>query len=176
MKSQLEFPKRHLSIRVPWHDNVWNGTVCTDPHRNSACLKLMNISENKDESAEAKVAGKHFNDLSPEETPPCLRERVAFMSPTGFQRSHDHPYRRTSDDSHGHFAPTLLNYPAFSAPGLPFRWLAKREVFGNPDQGVRGLADEYPLEELDTAFEPDLGFNSSWMQDHRNQRTSLDCF
>ena len=24
-------PLRHLSIRVPWHDNAWNGTVCSNP-------------------------------------------------------------------------------------------------------------------------------------------------
>jgi ATP-dependent exoDNAse (exonuclease V) alpha subunit len=167
---------RHVSIRVPWHDQGWNGTVCLDPRHNAACLKLVNISEKKDESAEALVAGRHFKDISAEETPPCLRERVAFMSPFGFQRYHEHPYRRTSEDSHGHFAPTLLRYPAYSAPGLPFRWMNKREVFGDPKRGTRGLADQYPLDALDAAVEPDLGFDTNWIQDHRNQRELLDCF
>ena len=26
----LPYPIRHISIRVPWHDNGWNGSVCND--------------------------------------------------------------------------------------------------------------------------------------------------
>ena len=36
---------QHLSIRVPWHDNGWDGTVCQDPCGNTACLKLNRILE-----------------------------------------------------------------------------------------------------------------------------------
>ena len=55
--SNLSFPIRHVSVRVPWHDRGWEGTVCADPANNSACLKLPRIAENKDEAAEASVAG-----------------------------------------------------------------------------------------------------------------------
>ena len=34
---------QHISIRVPWHDNGWNGTVCKFPGENNACLRLKNI-------------------------------------------------------------------------------------------------------------------------------------
>ncbi len=30
----------HLSIRVPWHDARWAGTICTTPILNGACAKL----------------------------------------------------------------------------------------------------------------------------------------
>lgn len=31
---------QHISVRVPWHDNGWNGTVCQFPGENNACLRL----------------------------------------------------------------------------------------------------------------------------------------
>ncbi len=33
------YPLRHISIRVPWHDNGWMGTVCDNPEQNGACLQ-----------------------------------------------------------------------------------------------------------------------------------------
>lgn len=44
---------QHLSIRVPWHDHGWDGTVCQDPCGNTACLKLNGILEGKNEDIEA---------------------------------------------------------------------------------------------------------------------------
>ena len=41
---------QHISIRVPWHDNGWNGNVCNCPQTNSSCLRLKNIYENKDDA------------------------------------------------------------------------------------------------------------------------------
>ena len=39
---------KHISIRVPWHDNKWNGTICQCPKNNPFCMMLHNISERKD--------------------------------------------------------------------------------------------------------------------------------
>jgi hypothetical protein len=64
----LNFPLRHISIRVPWHDSGWNGTVCADPAQNTAC-QLKNIFDKKE-------------------------ERGTFMAPFGFDRFHQHPYRK----------------------------------------------------------------------------------
>lgn len=41
---------KHISIRVPWHDNKWNGTICQCPKNNPFCMMLHNISEKKDEN------------------------------------------------------------------------------------------------------------------------------
>ena len=30
-------PLRHFTLRVAWHDNQWNGTVCNDPVNNVFC-------------------------------------------------------------------------------------------------------------------------------------------
>ena len=36
----MNYPLRHISIRVPWHDTGWDGRVCAAPLLNGACLKL----------------------------------------------------------------------------------------------------------------------------------------
>lgn len=49
---------QHLSIRVPWHDHGWDGTICQKPCGNTACLKLNGILESKNEKAEAEICGQ----------------------------------------------------------------------------------------------------------------------
>ena len=39
------YPLRHLSIRVPWHDNGWNGTVCRVPKHNGAGERKGDFTE-----------------------------------------------------------------------------------------------------------------------------------
>ena len=171
MNTELSFPIRHLSVRVPWHDNGWDGTVCVDPKNNAACLKLSRIAEKKDEASEAELVRRHFKDLPSGKVPPCLEERVAFMSPHGLVRSHTHPYQN-NEGSHAHFKPTLLNYPSFSVPGVPFRWMLKGS-FGGEGSGLR---EHYPLDEVSDGLEPNLGFGTSWWQDYRNQTLILETF
>ena len=173
MTTGLSFSIRHLSVRVPWHDNGWNGTVCDDPKNNVACLKLLRIAERKDEVYEAGFSGHHFKDLRQEEVPPCLQERVALMSPHGFVRSHSHPYRRDDTGAHAHFRPTPLHYPAYSAPGVPFRWMLKESFKGS---GGSGLREHYPLDDVREDLEPKLGFNTAWWQDRRNHTAILETF
>ena len=168
MVANLSFPVHHLSMRVPWHDSGWNGVVCMDPVHNTACLKLKQIAENKDEASESNVAGRAFTELPENALPPCLRERSAFMSPHGLVSSVPHPYQRTAQASHGHFRSTPLNYPSYSAPGIPFRWMLK--------ESTQELRRHYPLEEVDEGIEPDLGFSTAWWQHRQNHIAILDTF
>ena len=163
------FPLRHISIRVPWHDNGWNGTVCCQPKHNSACLKLKNISDAKDEAKEEKIAGQSIKNMPWQEFPPCVKERGTFMSPFAFDRFHEHPYSKTSPDTHAHFAPTQLHYPAFTAAALPFRWLMRKELEGT-------LSKQHPLDELDLSREPALPFKTSWLQEKQNHLCTLGTF
>jgi hypothetical protein len=176
--SPIQFPLRHVSIRVPWHDAAWNGSVCNQPRHNTACLKLVNIAANKVEADEEKIAGKSLEGLGPEKFPPCVKERGTFMAPFPLDRFHEHPYVKTSPDTHAHFRPTRLHYPAYGAAGLPFRWMMKPAVFGDKDKGERGLVTCFPLNDIDPALEDSLGlkFKTHWIQDHRNHRSLLDCF
>lgn len=173
------YPLQHVSIRVPWHDAGWNGSVCDGPSRNTSCLKLKNIFENKDERAEELVAGKSIEHLDQTQLPPCVKERATFMADFSFTRVHEHPYVKHNNETHSHFKPTPLRYPAFSAAAVPFRWTNKKFVWGDPGKGVPGLVKRFPLEDVSESYEPakdDLGFETNWLQDHRNHRALLDCF
>src|SRR5207249_1878128 len=90
------FPVRHISIRVPWHDNRWSGTICQHPRDNTACIRLKNISDAKDDDKEERISGKSLKDLTPPEFPPCVKERATFMAPFALERFHEHPYAKTS--------------------------------------------------------------------------------
>jgi ATP-dependent exoDNAse (exonuclease V) alpha subunit len=175
------FPLHHISIRVPWHDAIWNGSVCHNPARNTSCLKLKNIFLSKDEKAEAAdgVVGKSLKDLDEKQFPPCVKERGTFMADFAFTRTHEHPYVKPWNRSHIHFKPTPLRYPAYGAAALPFRWMRKDFVFGDPKKNINGLVEQFPLQDVNQTYEPSeevLGFDTGYLQDHRNHRTLLDCF
>ena len=53
---------QHISVRVPWHDHGWDGTVCMAPESNNACLRLRNIAENRKDKEEVAICGQHMAD------------------------------------------------------------------------------------------------------------------
>ncbi|HVJ44295.1 MAG TPA: AAA family ATPase [Dongiaceae bacterium] len=171
---RLTYPRRHISVRVPWHDLGWNGSICARPKHNTACCKLINIAESKHDAAEERLAGHSLKGLARADLPPCVKERGTFMADFSIERFHEHPYARETSVTHAHFKPTLLKYPAYSAAALPFRWMMKPVVFG--DEREVGLINEYPLDELSPDHEPELGFESYWVQDARNHRALLEGF
>ncbi|PWT28914.1 hypothetical protein [Butyrivibrio fibrisolvens] len=48
---------QHYSFRVPWHDNGWNGSVCTEPSENYSCMRLKGINQSRDEELENEHSG-----------------------------------------------------------------------------------------------------------------------
>ena len=176
--SNIAYPLRHVSIRVPWHDSRWTGAVCNAPKFNTACLKLKGIAQNKDEAEEEKVQGKTVKELleAQRRLPPCVKERMTFMANFDFSRQVEHPYTETSPATHGHFRPASLRHPAYSAAGVPFRWMMRDVVFGNSQKDLVGLVNHYPLDAVNQQFEPELSFQTNWIQDHRNHRALLECF
>jgi hypothetical protein len=163
----MKLPLRHISIRIPWHDTGWDGRVCAAPRLNGACLKLKRIAESRDDTAEEAVAGQSIQDLQQANWPCCIAERVGFMAPFEYTRVANHPYNRGPDSSHGHFKPTPLRHPPYSAPVVPFAWLLK--------DAMESLGEEHSLD-VQSEREPDLGFPTNWVQDHLNQTALLDCF
>ena len=165
--SARRLPVQHLSIRVPWHDNGWTGTVCNNPESNMACRALSRIAEKKDDSAELAIAGRAMAELSQEHLPACWNERAGFMSSTPMTVTREHPYAKNNADSHGHFLPTPHTLRPYSAACIPFRWMLKSE------------SSEF-TERYDLGFqpdrEPDLGFDTVWIQERANQLTMLDTF
>jgi hypothetical protein len=169
-------PLRHLSIRVPWHDTGWAGTVCNDPTANTSCLVLKGIGENRDDAAEQAIHGKSLTVLSEQELPCCAGERGFFMAPFELTRTKTHPYAESSTDTHAHFRPTPLRHPPYSADAVPFRWMVKPERWMNSKkQNETDFRDRLGLD-LDPDREPDLKFDTVWMQDRANQLAALDAF
>ena len=81
MKHNPRYILKHLSVRVPWHDNGWNGSVCNNPKANGACLILKNCALNRDDENEQVNAGQLLKDLDEENYPVCIGERATFMAP-----------------------------------------------------------------------------------------------
>lgn len=54
---------QHLSVRVPWHDAGWAGTVCTDPAANHACMLLDTIGKQRDDLFETAHSGHDWTAL-----------------------------------------------------------------------------------------------------------------
>jgi len=163
----VTLPLRHVSIRVPWHDTAWDGRVCANPGLNGSCLRLKGIAQNRDDAAEQLVAGQPLNVLPQEKWPCCVSERVSFMAPFELTRVANHPYKRTSEGTHGHFAPTSLRLPPYSAAAVPFAWMLR--------ESMESLGEQYALD-VQPEREPDLGFKTQWIQERLNQTALLSCF
>lgn len=160
-------PIRHLSIRVPWHDMGWEGTICKRPSANTTCRVLPRIAESKDDKAEECIKGLSLADLSQDQLPPCIGERASFMAPFPLTLSKRHPYVERNSESHGHFLPTRFTMRPYSAACVPYRWMLTEES--------AELVDLYDLG-FQPDREPDLGFKTDWIQDRQNQLVMLDTF
>lgn len=118
----------HLTVRVAWHDNRWDGTVCRAPSRNSFCIALDRIREApRDDVAEDRLAGKHWGDLRPDVLPPCQAEAGGFMSAREWKRVVKHPYASLpkTRETHGHLKPTVLMVPPYATFAVPFWWMLR---------------------------------------------------
>jgi hypothetical protein len=165
--SKLEFPLRHLSVRVPWHDAAWAGLVCKAPSQNAACVKLKGIAARKNEARLDALAGKSLNDIPEDQWPPCVDERGAFMAPFETIQIRRHALAAKSPKHYGHFRPTPQRFPAFSAGVVPFRWMMRE----NMDMYAENLELD-----VDRNREPDLGYASNWVHEAENQTALLDGF
>lgn len=120
-------PIRHLSVRVAWHDNRWNGAVCSAPSKNSFCVALDRIRAERDDKRQDEVAGRIWGELSREELPPCIAESGGFMNEQGWTRTVEHPYQSIGKaaSTHGHLKPTKLKVPPYTTFAVPFAWMLR---------------------------------------------------
>lgn len=155
---------KHLSIRVPWHDNNWNGAVCCSPAANPFCLTLHNILERKNNLDEDRYASKKWNELEPDQLPACKGENGGFMNEDTYKRTFVHVYAYNNSLPHGKLKPTTIDVPPFSAFGIPFRYLSK-DSQKDMDTKFPGLSrDEEPP------------FGTSWIFGAQRQRDILNWF
>ena len=67
---------KHLTIRMAWHDNSWNGKVCLNPEGNTYCtgahsLLSGRIEKNKQTSDEQSLKGQYIQgNFASESVPP----------------------------------------------------------------------------------------------------------
>lgn len=171
MKHNPRYILKHLSVRVPWHDNGWNGSVCNNPKSNGACLILKNCALNRNDEQEQSLAGQLLNNLSEEQYPVCIGERATFMAPFGINKTLKHPYVLSSPTTHGHLKPTRVQFPAFGAAAVPYHWMLK--------ENAKEKTALYDLN-YDEAKEPQLDWATNggdhWVQEIGNQKALLNCF
>lgn len=73
----------HVSARLAWHNDGWNGRICRDPAGNTYCVGRHSypgemISEHRDLAKEKAAAGKSMAEL--DFIPPCVYSANAFGS------------------------------------------------------------------------------------------------
>ncbi len=171
MKHNPRYILKHLSVRVPWHDNGWNGSVCNNPKANGACLILKNCALNRNDEQEQSLAGQLLSNLTEEQYPVCIGERATFMASFGIDKTLKHPYALSSPNTHGHLKPTRVQFPAFGAAAVPYHWMLK--------ENAKEKTALYDLN-YDDAKEPQLDWASNggdhWVQEITNQKALLNCF
>ncbi len=176
-----QLPTRHITIRVPWHDGGWTGAICARPLDNTSCLILPRIAEGRRDEVEARSAGKRFDAVAAGDLPPCVTERVSFMAPFALTRTIPHPYAEIYPETHGHFEPTRFVQPAYSAACVPFRWMLRQYVEGDPENGEIGLAERLqigwvPEREPQIRNRGGNAVETAWVQERENQLALLDTF
>jgi hypothetical protein len=165
-----QLPTQHISIRVPWHDRAWDGSVCGDPKANTSCLILPRVAEEKNDEVEDRVRAKFWRDLPKAELPGCVAERAAVMAPFEFTRRLTHPYV-SSSKAHKHFAETPFTHPPYSANCIPFKWMLKDSAEEKMELLRLGFDDA-----AEAAVHAEMGFSTGWVQVKKNQLVLLDTF
>ncbi|MDP9605546.1 UNVERIFIED_ORG: hypothetical protein J2W38_005360 [Variovorax paradoxus] len=158
----------HLSIRVPWHDARWNGTVCRSPELNCHCIEYENILAKKSVVVELGQRGQHFADLL-DKKPPCYDESGGFLSARPWATHHEHPYKnwKLVADTHAHLERTGWTVEPFTAHAVPFRWLSRTKL------------DDFTQPRLVEALPSDIapsGYRSDWVFLPEVQEAILDGF
>jgi hypothetical protein len=114
-------PVKHLSARVPWHDNKWNGKSCCNVLDNSFCRILPKVDATKQPDSEP--SNKKIND---DFLPPCVSEKGTFLSPYSYVREVPHAWTNINP-LFKHFRPCIYYDKPFSFDAVPFLWMIKRK-------------------------------------------------
>jgi hypothetical protein len=117
----------HLTVRVAWHDNMWNGSICREPTKNSFCLALNRVRAERKDKEESDRRGRFWHELTHEEMPPCIAESAGFMNEAEWRRRFEHPYQnnKKTASTHGSLKPTVVKVPPYSTFAVPFAWMLR---------------------------------------------------
>ena len=125
----------HLTVRMAWHDNRWNGRICREPANNDYCngthsLLSARIARNKDAEAEEKNRNEKIDSLK-DYLPPCFWSSNAFSNQE-CKIIHVHPFQRLEVDP---VQERLLPHSVFT---WPFR------LSFNHDKEIKRMEGAYP--------------------------------
>lgn len=87
---------KHLTARLSWHDDKWNGNICRHPKENGSCtapnsLLSERVARRKNSELEAEHAKEKIDKFLPEYIPPCFWSANAF-SPNPAEVVFRHPF------------------------------------------------------------------------------------
>ena len=116
---------QHLTIRVAWHDNRWNGAICNAPSLNGYCLALKSIRKERNDALEDRLSGRSWQSLRRAEMPPCATESGGFMNEREWIRTFEHPFQNVLPATHGSLRQTSVRVEPYTAFAVPFRWLLR---------------------------------------------------
>lgn len=173
-------PVRHLSARVPWHDNKWNGKTCCNVLDNSFCRILPLVDKRKDpdkEPSDETISDTNF--------PPCISEKGTFLSPNEYTRDVTHAWKDINP-LFSEFRACKYHHKPYSLNAIPFFWMMKSPANPNynfdptdrPHKSVKALEYEVDYKaDLEEEVDRKLGFEGNiWVQHPDNQRALLDTF
>jgi len=165
-------PTKHLSARVPWHDQKWNGTVCKNVLDNSFCRILPHVDSAKDPELEQLFSSQPIIDLGTKNYPPCIAEKGTFMSKHEYVRELEHAYKSRGNTLFRDFLPATYHHKPYSFNAIPFQWMSKDKESHESEMAKVYELDYDPHKEESV----DVGFKTSWVQHPDNQRALLDGF
>jgi exodeoxyribonuclease V alpha subunit len=112
----------HITARLVWHDNAWDGCVCQNPVANTSCIVHQHIREGRNDVKEQTSRGLPLLQLV-DELPPCSRDSGAYST---------RPYKAVhSDPLEFRRLPAVTeDVPPFSCCPSPYRWM-REENFQN---------------------------------------------
>jgi energy-coupling factor transporter ATP-binding protein EcfA2 len=165
-------PVKHLSARVPWHDNKWNGKFCCNVLDNSFCRILALIDDVKHPENEQVFNDLDFDYKNPNHAMPCLSEKGTFMSPHEYVRATRHAWQK-SNQLFKDFLPGRYVHKPYSFNAVPFLWMMKDKSTHENER-----AKLYELDyDVEKEASVNVGFETNiWVQHPDNQRELLDSF
>lgn len=166
-------PIKHLSARVPWHDNKWNGKTCCSVLDNSFCRILPRVDATKNpdtESSDKTITEENF--------PPCISEKGTFLSPNSYTRELTHAWTKINP-MFKDFKPGIYFHKPYSFNAVPFLWMMKNKG-GDDNPHFSEKAHVFELDydaDLEQEVDENLGFEGNiWVQHPANQKILLDAF
>ena len=150
----------HLSARLTWHENGWNGKICSHPKLNAACMVHEHVRNSRDDELEHNNAGRSLGSVRKETgyLPPCQRDINAFGQET-FTIQHDDPLEGRSLPS------AEEELPPYTCCPTPYRWML--------EANFREICED---ENLLIPGRKNMNSSSTWVMEDDRQRALLNRF